>query len=181
MALSLDKQTIDVCKAEQQRIQVESTEILRTKELLVQSENLFPNHSISDAIPIIKKLTSKLSDIDRQCQKAHETLESETIRCSALRYKFDNMPTAIQTEILQVVMSARMSNKALIDDLQNKLVAMEEEMERLKKEQEITDLHTSVLIPTMKTLQKQYDSAIDYLNEMLTMRFVVKIVSNYDI
>ena len=155
------------------RVQVDSTELLRSIELISQSESIFPSHLRTQATPLIKKLTSTLSEIDKQCQNARETLESETIRTSALRYKYDNMPNAIQTEILQVVMSARMSNKALIDDLQNKVINMEEEMERLKKDQEITDLHNSVLVPTMKNLQKQYDSAIDYLNNMLTMRFVL--------
>ena len=151
-------------------MQVESTEILRSIEIINQSVSIFPNASRTEALPIVSRLASALSELDRQCQRAHETLESETIRSSALRYKFDNMPNAIQNEILEVVLSARMSNKALIDALQDKLRSMEEEMERLEKDKEITDLHTSVLVPTMKTLRRQYNSAIDYLNDMLTMR-----------
>ena len=172
MTLSLYKQPQPETYNEP-RVQVDSTELLRSIELLSQSESIFPVHLKTQVTPLINKLTLILSDIDKQCQNARETLESETIRTSALRYKFVNMPNAIQTEMLQVVMSARMSNKALIDDLQNKVISMEEEMERLKKDQEITDLHNSVLVPTMKNLQKQYDSAIDYLNNMLTMRFVL--------
>eukprot|EP00800_Vazella_pourtalesii_P014638 TRINITY_DN375_c1_g3_i2.p1 TRINITY_DN375_c1_g3~~TRINITY_DN375_c1_g3_i2.p1 ORF type:complete len:586 (+),score=159.37 TRINITY_DN375_c1_g3_i2:170-1927(+) len=178
MTLSLYKQPQSEVYTQEPRVQVDSTELLRSIELLSQSEYLFPSHLKTQATPLIKKLTLTLSEIDKQCQNARETLESETIRTSALRYKYDNMPNAIQTEILQVVMSARMSNKALIDDLQNKVITMEEEMERLKKDQEITDLHTSVLVPTMKNLQKQYDSAIDYLNNMLTMRAEVQISLN---
>ena len=171
MALSIRKQTEEMLTPySEKRERVDSTEILRCIELVTQGEALFPNSARHEVLPLINRLATALSEIDKQCQHAHETMESETIRSSALRYKFDNMPSAIQNEILEVVLSARMSNKALIDALQNKLRAMEEEMERLEKDKEITDLHTSVLVPTMKTLQRQYDSAIDYLNDMLTMR-----------
>ena len=170
MVLSVRKQSEVAVASGEKRSQVESTEILRSIELINHSVSIFPDVSRPEALPIISSLSSALSKIDKQCRLAQETLESETIRSSALRYKFDNMPGAIQNEILEAVLSARMSNKAFIDALQDKLRAMEGETVRLQKEKEITDLHTSVLVPTMKTLQRQYDSAIDYLNDMLTMR-----------
>ena len=170
MALSLHSSSVVDVSSGKQRVQVDSTEILRNIELLLQSESIFPPHTKEKAISTVKNLTSILSTLDKHVQDSHETLETETIRSSALRYKFDNMPNAIQQEIQQIVMSARLSNQAIIDDLQNRLKEMEEEISRLEKDKQITELHTSVIVPTMKNLKKDYDTAIEFLNNMLTMR-----------
>ncbi|KFV47469.1 hypothetical protein N341_04525, partial [Tyto alba] len=100
----------------------------------------------------------------------HECLEEETIKNSNLRFRMQNFPGEIISEMTALVTAARESSAAEIRQLQSALKSITDEIELLDEKQTLCERQNAALCEEQEHLRTQYKERVDLLNERMTTK-----------
>ncbi|XP_076441588.1 uncharacterized protein LOC143280791 isoform X2 [Babylonia areolata] len=126
----------------------------------------------------IDKVINALYELEAERKKMHEELEKETIQSSILRHQLRILPGQIRDEVMEAVMSARLSNANVLLELQEKLKGMNNNITALDRKARELEQENAVLQPERELLKQQHEEIIAQLNQRMAEKASLQIALN---
>ncbi|KAL8583839.1 hypothetical protein ACOMHN_040308 [Nucella lapillus] len=126
----------------------------------------------------IDTVIDALYELETERKKMHDELEKETIQSSILRHQLKIMPGQIRDEVMEAVMSARLSNANVLLELQERLKTMTNTITALDRQACDLEHENTVLQPEREMLKQQHEEIISQLNQRMAEKASLQIALN---
>ncbi|PAA70822.1 hypothetical protein BOX15_Mlig023024g1 [Macrostomum lignano] len=154
----------------------ETLSIVEVKEVLIAAQRLHELGSRMRSEPFdfkesdvghIDDIIDALHELELHRNKAKDILETETIKCCAVRHKLMHYPDEINREIHEAVKAARSLNEDTINGLKRQLQDIIDEIEYLETHAKQLDAETEGLGPERDVIKLVFEAEVAKLNERL--------------
>ncbi|PAA53597.1 hypothetical protein BOX15_Mlig000553g2 [Macrostomum lignano] len=146
----------------------ELSERMKTKALGFSEKDIGHIDNIIDA----------LHELELHKYNAKDVLETETIKCAAVRHKLMHFPDEINREIHEAVLVARQSNEAFIDRVKKQLEQLQCETDQVEQQATKVEAENNALRPELDSLKEAHDANFVRLNELLAEKAARQIELN---
>jgi len=126
----------------------------------------------------IDLVVEAIKELEVECAKLHDKLETETIHASILRHKLIIFPDEIKTEIQGAIQAARQSNADESNRLQTNLTEINENITALEEKHTHLELENAQLHPERDQVRQQHEEIIAKLNQRMAEKASKQIVLN---
>lgn len=126
----------------------------------------------------IDKVIDALHQLETERKSVHDSVETETIKASVLRYQLKILPKIIRKEVMDAVMAARKSNAKRLLELQDQITMMNANIIALDKRSRELEQENAVLHPERELLKQQHEEIISQLNQRMAEKAQLQIALN---
>lgn len=126
----------------------------------------------------IDKVIDALHQLETERKSVHDSVETETIKASVLRYQLKILPKTIRKEVMDAVMAARKSNAKRLLELQDEMTKMNANIIALDKRSRELEQENAVLHPERELLKQQHEEIISQLNQQMAEKAQLQIALN---